>query len=204
MRRVPRQQRSRDRVDAILAAAHGLVVEAGSDAMRMSDVAARAGVPIGSVYQYFPDKAAILRELAVRFMVRVRQVLAAGLADLGGRDEAIDRVDDLLAAYHALFVSEPDIRDLWAATQSDKELQQLDVEDSRANAGVLYDALVPFAAAADHDQLRDVAFLFTHLAGTAARLAIAVGPAEGERLMAELRGVVRLRLDQLLAADGTG
>ena len=37
------------------------------------------GVPIGSVYQYFPDKASILRELALWFMERTRGMLAEGL-----------------------------------------------------------------------------------------------------------------------------
>ena len=198
-RRVPRQQRSRERVEAILAAAHDLIVEAGSDALKMSDVAARAGVPIGSVYQYFPDKPAILRELALRFMDRVHTILADGLADVRDRDDAIARLDALLDGYYRLFLSEPDSRDIWAATQSDKELQQLDIDDSRANAAIIADALRHLVPRRDHARLDAVCLLFAHLAGAAARLALAVGRAEGDALMAELRSVVRHHLDDLLA-----
>lgn len=197
-RRMPRQQRSRERVESILAAAHTLIVEAGSDALKMSDIAARAGVPIGSVYQYFPDKPAILRELALRFMERVRGVLVDGMVGVAGKQDAIDRLDGLLAGYHEMFVAEPDIRDIWASTQSDKELQQLDVDDSRANGRLIADALRHLVRDADHARLDTVCFLFAHLAGAAARLAIAVGADEGARLMGELRTTVREHLATLL------
>lgn len=199
LRRVPRQQRSRERVETILATAQALIVESGSDAMRMSEVASRAGVPIGSVYQYFPDKAAILRELALRFMERTHSMLVEGVQGIDTKAEAIDRVDRLLAAYHRLFLDEPDIREVWAATQSDKELQQLDVDDSRLNGEVLAAALRHLVARRDRARLDTVCLLFMHLAGAAARLAIAVEPAEGERLMRELRRAVKHHLGDLLA-----
>ncbi len=198
LRRIPRQQRSRERVEAILAAAQTLIVESGSDAMKMSEVASRAGVPIGSVYQYFPDKAAILRELALRFMERMHSMLVEGVQGIDSKAEAIDRVDQLLAAYHQLFLDEPDIREVWAATQSDKELQQLDVDDSRLNGEVLALALRHLVARRDRARLDTVCLLFMHLAGAAARLAIAVEPAEGARLMRELRLSVRTHLTGLL------
>ena len=47
--RVPTQQRSRERVERMLAAATELIEEGGSDSMKMSEVAERAGVPIGSL-----------------------------------------------------------------------------------------------------------------------------------------------------------
>ncbi|TKB29290.1 MAG: helix-turn-helix transcriptional regulator, partial [Mesorhizobium sp.] len=50
-RRAPTQQRSRERVERMLAAAAALIAEQGSDAMRMGEVAERAGVSIGSLYQ---------------------------------------------------------------------------------------------------------------------------------------------------------
>ncbi|HET6224185.1 MAG TPA: helix-turn-helix domain-containing protein, partial [Dongiaceae bacterium] len=59
-RLVPTQQRSRERLEKILACAAELMAEKGSEAFRMSDVVERSGVPFGSLYQYFPDKAAII------------------------------------------------------------------------------------------------------------------------------------------------
>lgn len=197
-RRLPQQERSRQRVESILAAAHALVVDAGSDALTMSQVATRAGVPIGSVYQYFPDKPAILRELALRIMERVRQGLVEGLVDLESAAAAIDRLDGLLAGYHELFLHEPDIRDIWATTQSDKELQLLDIEDSRANGRIIADALEHLVRPRDRARLEAVSLLYAHLAGAAARLAIAIGGDEGCAVMDEFRRAVRRDLEELL------
>lgn len=197
-RRLPQQERSRQRVESILAAAHALVVDAGSDALTMSQVATRAGVPIGSVYQYFPDKPAILRELALRIMERVRQGLVEGLVDLESAAAAIDRLDGLLAGYHELFLHEPDIRDIWATTQSDKELQLLDIEDSRANGRIIADALEHLVRPRDRARLEAVCLLYAHLAGAAARLAIAIGGDQGRAAMDEFRRAVRRDLEELL------
>lgn len=62
-RKHPRQDRSRAKVDGILAAAADLCSGRGLDALTTNAVAARAGVSIGSLYQYFPGKAALLAAL---------------------------------------------------------------------------------------------------------------------------------------------
>ena len=64
LRRMPSQQRSRERVERMLNCAAGLIADQGSDAMKMSEVARLADISIGSLYQYFPDKSAIIRALA--------------------------------------------------------------------------------------------------------------------------------------------
>ncbi|HLH03821.1 MAG TPA: TetR/AcrR family transcriptional regulator [Bryobacteraceae bacterium] len=58
-RRVPQQQRGRERVAALLDAAEQVLAETGYDAATMSAIAARAGASIGSLYQFFPSKDSI-------------------------------------------------------------------------------------------------------------------------------------------------
>jgi AcrR family transcriptional regulator len=199
-RRIPRQERSRQRVEAILDAARELVVEGGSDAMKMSDIAGRAEVPIGSVYQYFPDKPAILRELAMRVMTRVRGQVVELMTGVRDRDDALARIDLLLTGYYALFAADPDARDILAATQSDKDLQALDLEDSRANAAIIAGALRPLAPPEHGQRIDDASLVLTHLSGAAGRLAIAAGPEAGDRLMAEFRLAVHHHVAELLGA----
>lgn len=73
-RKTPRQQRSAATVAAILEAAAHILDAAGFDGYTTNAVAARAGVSIGSVYQYFPNRDAVTRALIER---RSEALLAA-------------------------------------------------------------------------------------------------------------------------------
>lgn len=72
MRRTPRQARSQQRVDQILNAAAQEFAEVGYEVATTNRIAARAEVPIGSLYQFFPNKEAILEALVVRYAEDMR------------------------------------------------------------------------------------------------------------------------------------
>ena len=65
-RKIPQQRRSRFTVDAIIEAAAHLLAARGWEASTTNHIAARAGVSIGSLYKYFPNKPSILAEVARR------------------------------------------------------------------------------------------------------------------------------------------
>lgn len=64
----PKQERGRQRVDAILNAASEVFAEVGYDAATTIQIAARATTSIGSLYQFFANKEAILRALVERYV----------------------------------------------------------------------------------------------------------------------------------------
>lgn len=64
----PKQQRGRQRVDAILNAASEVFAEVGYDAATTIQIAARANTSVGSLYQFFANKEAILRALVERYV----------------------------------------------------------------------------------------------------------------------------------------
>jgi AcrR family transcriptional regulator len=57
--RAPKRERGKQRVAALLEAAAAVFVEKGYEAATMTEIAARAGAPIGSLYQFFPGKEAL-------------------------------------------------------------------------------------------------------------------------------------------------
>ncbi len=66
-RRLPRQPRGRRRVDALLDAAAAEISGAGYEAATMSSIVERAGASIGSLYQFFPNKPAVVQALRARY-----------------------------------------------------------------------------------------------------------------------------------------
>lgn len=66
--RAPRQKRGQERVNKILEAAEGLFAEVGYEAATTNEIAARAQTSIGSLYQFFDHKEAILAVLTQRYM----------------------------------------------------------------------------------------------------------------------------------------
>ena len=68
--RTPRQERSRHTVECVLAAAAQVFAQQGYANTTTNHIAARAGVSIGSLYQYFPSKDAVLVALAERHVER--------------------------------------------------------------------------------------------------------------------------------------
>jgi AcrR family transcriptional regulator len=103
LRRQPKQQRSKDRVESILDAAAAVFDRVGYDAATTHLIAIEAGTAIGSLYQFFPDKAAIFHAMELRHWERVRAMWAqtdvAAIAQLPLRQ----MIHLLVAGVSALF-----------------------------------------------------------------------------------------------------
>lgn len=189
LRRAPSQKRSQERVERMLQAASALIAEAGSDAMRMGEVAERAGVSIGSLYQYFPDKGAIIRTLAERYNAEGRACISDGLAGVSDMKGLIAAFGELIDVYYGIFLAEPVMRDIWSGTQADKALRDIDLRDSRANGALLAAAWQRVATGLEATQIERKAFLIMSLGEATMRLAISVERAEGDALVADYKAM---------------
>jgi AcrR family transcriptional regulator len=78
-RKQPRQLRSRETVDSILDATTRVLVKHGFDGLTTNAVAKVAGVSIGSLYQYFPNKEALVAALFERHAEQMRAAVQAEL-----------------------------------------------------------------------------------------------------------------------------
>jgi AcrR family transcriptional regulator len=79
LRKLPTQARSRARVEAILKAAGALLGEVGYDGVTTNLIAERAGVPVGSIYQFFETKDDIIAALVERFQARIHRLASEEL-----------------------------------------------------------------------------------------------------------------------------
>lgn len=202
--RQPSQRRSRERVEKLLAVATQLIAASGSDQLRMSDVAQQAGVSIGSLYQYFPDKAALIRALAEHYNAAGRACTASELDAVQAPADLADAMLRLLDGYYAMFQAEPAMRDIWSGTQSDKALQDMDTEDGRWHAARLAATLRRLYPAladpmADQALLERRCFMLMYLLCATVRVGIAVGMAEGGAMVAAFKPIMLRELAAIAA-----
>ncbi|MBI3468667.1 MAG: TetR family transcriptional regulator [Planctomycetes bacterium] len=103
LRRSPTQERGQQRIEKLLDAAAELFAEVGYEAATTNAIAERAKTSIGSLYQFFPDKDAILSAVVSRYLTELRQVHDGLFTEEFDRlplPEVFDRVVDTLAEFH--------------------------------------------------------------------------------------------------------
>lgn len=98
---MPQQERSEQRVAALLEAAAAEIAAVGYDAATMTAIAERAGASIGAVYQYFPNKEAVVRALRGQYGNQMEQRWTAlgVLATQLSVEQLVDQIFDLMVAF---------------------------------------------------------------------------------------------------------
>ncbi|AOI80839.1 TetR/AcrR family transcriptional regulator [Burkholderia sp. NRF60-BP8] len=182
-RLVPTQQRSRERFERILACASEVMIEKGCDAFRMSDIVERTGISFGSLYQYFPDKAAVIGTLAERYNEVGHDCVRRDLATMKTLDDLHGTLARITDSYYRMFVDEPLMRDIWRATQADRALQELDRADGEFLAGLFADALAEVAPDTTRAQRSAFAELMMIQIAAAVRHAITLPPKAARQLL---------------------
>jgi AcrR family transcriptional regulator len=81
LRKRPRQARAQATFDAIVEAAARILAEDGGLRLTTNRIAARAGVSVGSLYQYFPERRAIVRALLEREVLRAESLRPPAIDD---------------------------------------------------------------------------------------------------------------------------
>jgi AcrR family transcriptional regulator len=108
VRKQPKQQRSAQLVDDILEAAIRVLAREGAQRFTTARVAETAGVSIGSLYQYFPNKGAILFRLQSDEWRRTSDMLQSILADKGRTPQ--ERLRAVALAFFRSECEEADLR----------------------------------------------------------------------------------------------
>lgn len=85
MRKAPGQARSKETVNVILEASARILESEGLRGFNTNSAAAKAGVSVGSLYQYFPSKDAILLALIERFEDAAQEAINKALRSANGR-----------------------------------------------------------------------------------------------------------------------
>ncbi|ACL94424.1 TetR/AcrR family transcriptional regulator [Caulobacter vibrioides] len=152
-RRTPRQPRSEATVEAILEAAFQLLEQGGVRALTTNHIAERAGVSVGTLYQYFKGKQAILAALAQRQAAAARDRIAAIVID-GPRISAVRMIVRTLAtAFEGAPATRRALLDAFAGEAGDAAVMR--------HHRLFFDAIAG-KARFDFDMTPEAGFVLTH------------------------------------------
>lgn len=190
LRRQPTQRRSARRVERMLDACAELLDEIGYESLSTTRIAERAGVAIGSVYQFFPDKRAITQELTRRnvelFVTRVGRRFIE--EEFRGWWDAVDAIIDEYVDMHRTV---PGFKSIHFGDVVDLNLLDSDSENNTVIAGRLRELLLREFGLADSHEL-DIAALVAVEAGDAVlKLAFRHDPQGSEEIIDAARQLIR-------------
>lgn len=190
--RTPRQARSQARVDRILSAAHRLIARDGIVATSMKRIAAEADVSMASIYQYFPDRGAIVAELCRRALEAnghsMREALTPAPMTL---KELLEICVALLRAYHRLLRDEPVLRAAWFDRTDVPMLHGVDEEDSLRNLDLLLDRAMPLVEPDRRPAVRRTIELLFEMSVRGVEIAVRADEPTADLLLAEVEAIIR-------------
>jgi AcrR family transcriptional regulator len=187
---MPKQDRSRERIGEILKVAKELIGQKGIDAVTMKEIASLSGGPIASVYQYFPNKTAIIAMLYELYAEEVRTLISDNITRIKTPEDALQATGDLFDLYYLRMCKEPSTQDLLNAIQADKVLGDVDIAETRAQAEIFFQATAHFVAEALRESYAQTLFVMFHMAGATLRLALMV-PEDANQIVGQFKSIVR-------------
>lgn len=193
------QGRSVARVQRMLDACAELVDEVGYEGLTTTLLAERAEVAIGSVYQFFPDKRAIVQALALRNMDAYLQSLSDRFAT-----ETFthwwDAVDGAIDAYIHMHRSVPGFRTLHFGDVVDLHLLDSDRDNNAVIAERLAELLIEQFKLADRGRLRFALQISVEAADALIKLAFRRDTGGDESVLTEAKALIREYLHRHVSA----
>ncbi len=199
LRRLPTQRRAQRRVERILDAADAVLGREGVLGTR--PVAEAAGVSIGSLYHWFPDKESIALALALRHWSELSELVAA-IADRTEAGELSDPIGETFAALAAGFRARPGFLALWFGELRTAHLREATRPSRERVAGSVRRILDVTHPASDAELRPTVARVVTLLGDGVLREAFRVDRDGDPLLLVEGTRALRAYVTQRLGTAG--
>jgi AcrR family transcriptional regulator len=197
LRREPMQRRSVARVQRMLDAAQELVAEVGYDALTTTLIAERAGVSIGSLYQFFPDKQAVVRAVALRNLEIFSDRLTAMVRSRSMRSWW-DVVAEVIDQYVDMHRKIPGFRAIRFGDVADLHLLDPERDNDTVVVDRFIELIAPFVHVRATGSLRLDLVIAVRIADSLTRYAFERDPAGDLDVLEESKRVVRAHLSRAL------
>ncbi|NLE82287.1 MAG: TetR/AcrR family transcriptional regulator [Rhodococcus sp.] len=161
-RRRPTQERSRRKFEALLTASRELLVDVGFESFTCEEVASRAEVPIGTLYQFFANKYVIVCELNRQDLVGVQHELAQFDGEVPSLDW-LRFLNSFVDHMSNLWTSDPSRREVWLAMQSTPSTRATGVIHEKAFAEQVSRMLAPLTPDTPRERRKMMAEVLVHV-----------------------------------------
>jgi AcrR family transcriptional regulator len=199
LRRVPTQARSRARLRRVLDTAEQVLAAEGAEALTTTRVAEAAGVSVGSLYQYLPNKGAIVQALALRYLADFEGLMGELERDARRGGEAWeDPVGLLIDAFSQRYRELPGYRALWFGRELSDELREADRENKIALARGVRRIALALNLARDDAYLRVAARAGVLVTDSILQEAFRLDPDGDAQLIEEAKRILRLYLAEVV------
>lgn len=195
-RRRPAQERSRRKFDQLLQASREVLLDVGFEAFTNDEVAHRAGLPIGTLYQFFANKYVIVCELDRVQSVAVRDEVEQLAAQIPSLDW-LRLVNSLVDHMAQLWRDDPSRRAVWYAVQSTPATRASAAVTERELAAAVARVLAPLTPGTPRHRRRIIAEVLIHVTYSMLNLSVRDGQEHAEAVV-ELK---RLLASYLLSAE---
>jgi AcrR family transcriptional regulator len=195
--RLPQQARSRERVRRLLEAADQVLATEGFGALTVRRLAEQADVPVGTIYQFFTDKRAVVDALARRYIAEFDTMIEA-LVDAAENERWDDVVEVIIDSAIAMYRSHPGYLAIWTGRHLSPELQQVDDVNNAAIAAGLRRILVAQYGLVDDEQLALQCRVAVQTTDSLLQLAFRLDPEGDGAILDEAKRLQRLYLADMV------
>lgn len=180
-RRRPIQERSRRKFQTLLSSARSVLVEVGFDSFTCEEVASRAGVPIGTLYQFFANKYVLVCELDRQDAHGVIEELERFTQKIPALDWP-ELLNDFLDHLADLWQGDPSRRAVWLAIQATPATRATAAVNERELASMVASVLAPLTPATNRQRRAFMAEVLVHVAYSMLNFSVSAGDASATNL----------------------
>ena len=205
VRRNPQQERSKETVEKILDATAEVLDEVGHTRLTTKRVAKQCGINIASLYNYFPNKLALLHALAVRNAEQLQEKLDAIYGSRAERDwrDTLDNAIDALLDFNRTVTGAAAVA---LAMRSYPSLRQVDHESDLRESEVRAPLLAELGVKGSPRELQFKALLTAEVMTAIIDYALLYYPERADAAMDEVKLMVKLYIEHQIgqsAEDST-
>lgn len=203
LRREPRQQRSLQLIERALDATDALLAAEDIETLTTTRIAAAAGVSVGALYQYFPDRDAIIAAVARRHIEASNELMAKAVAEAGSAGWK-DPVGALVDMFAARYRQQPGYRALWLGPHLTERLRAADRAGKEILAEGVRSIIVGLGIVPDDERTSAASRAAVYACDALLQEAFRRDPAGDARMLEEAEAMLRGYLGQLATSSEQG